>query len=284
MFLSPRQIIQFYYMGWLTCSFFSVHWTLNAIKAYKHRICLTIVRLCDSHRIDLWAAAFTRTRTLCPSHSCILVYFQQQYAKAHRKKKNEREKIKKNKNSYEIVANEIILTFKCVYTTDKLAAFFSSPNSHCSASSKCKPLQCWEKHSSSMCARVWGRRRERKKGSESVGSGIKQKWGVRNRELSNDPRDTHTGYVFMLLFILRFYAGYIMMSSHSHTRARTEKMKEIHIRSPSRIAREREKLIKLVLKIFHWLAMVSLDLGRTYLTILCVCCTFQGSLQNEPSE
>lgn len=119
---SPRQIIQFYYMGWLTCSFFSVHWTFSAIKAHKHRICLTIVRLCDSHRSIL---PLSHTRTLCPFHSCILLNFQQQYAKAHHKKKNEREKIKKNKNSYEIVANEIILTFKCVYTRDKLALFFS---------------------------------------------------------------------------------------------------------------------------------------------------------------
>lgn len=121
--VSPRQIIQFYYMGWLTCSFFSVHWTFNVIKAYKHRICLTI---------EIVILTSCRS-TLFFSDSCILLNLQQQYARAHIKKERERmiqrvresgvEMIKKYKSSYEIVANEIILTFKCVYARDKL--FFS---------------------------------------------------------------------------------------------------------------------------------------------------------------
>lgn len=61
-------------------------------------------------------------------HSCILLNFQQQYAKAYIKRRM-REKIKRNKNGYEIVANEIILTFKCVYTKDKLFSLTTSQSS-----------------------------------------------------------------------------------------------------------------------------------------------------------
>lgn len=128
----------------------------------------------------------------------------------------------------------------------------------------------------------WGVKTKREKGS--VRSGTEQKWGVRNRELSNDPRDTQSVCIYVIVYItLLCWIYRELTQSHTHVLAHTGKMNEIHIRSLSRITREKE-IDKTCLKYstgwqwYHWIW--GAHISRYF---ACVAHS-KRSLKNEPSE
>lgn len=229
---------------------------------------------CDSYLVGLTVSSF-----------CLLLHFSRisnnMLKRKYQKKREENEqnvsvwkgevrrRVKRNKNSYEIVANEIILTFECIFARDKL--FFWQNRNACYELNASSPDTMFGKNihrrkNAKACERIEGidgKVREWKRG--------RAEW---NRELSNDPQDTQSACIYVIVYIMLlcwiFIYLAVMWAWEKIARWCEWEVERSQSDLKKAAKRKRRKLIKL--KISDWLTMVlSLDLGKHLFVGVCVC-------------
>lgn len=186
------------WVGWHACSLF--HWTLDVIKAHKHRIFAFAIEIA------------IRISFLLNFKQCELK-LRNTHTHQSKKSKNDAKKqkirtVKRNKNNHEIVVNLVVSHWRSSVFIQKIS-FFATKLTLWSKR-KHHPNR-WENHPSPNKKNI--ERAQNRNGREEK---------VRERETEIRSCLTIHGMlnpnVFVSLFILRFYVGNIYLSyAHMHT-------------------------------------------------------------------